>query len=195
MVLTIRNKKTKAKTHLSPIAESAHSLLCGRKTVKYFNRMKGFEYSSNGASSDTEVYASINNILVTSLKQTAGGVPKLDCCDISPIDSTLLRTFQSVIAPKDASTLPFNNTSQRFVLKNKWYRLFDSDGKELVPSSATLARVLSPDTRINLEYHMSFIRSFKDDSGKPNTDPVVRKITILPPADECDDTDTDISDG
>lgn len=178
MALVVRNSTTGIKTEYAPWEQPAHAILNGKKFMKSMPRMMEFRYLENGSDMKTEVYGRICDIRVDALKQ-AMGIPKLDCSDIRPADMTLLRTFQSACeaTPEDGSITDV----QRFVLKSRWFRVFDSAGNILETDIDTLRKHLRAGTRIDIEYHMNYIRVVGTGEEVPCGNPIARKITIRVP--------------
>lgn len=178
MALVVRNSTTGIKTEYASWEQPAHAILNGKRFTKSMPRMMEIRYLEHGTDMKTEVYGRMCDIRVDALKQAAG-IPKLDCSDIRPADMTLLRTFQTVCeaTPEDGSLTDV----QRFVLKSRWFRMFDSSGKMMEIDTDTLRKTLSSGTRIDIEYHMNFIRVVGNGEEVPCGNPIVRKITIRTP--------------
>ena len=179
MALVVRNSTTGIKTEYASWEQSAHTILNGKRFTKNMPRMMEIRYLDNGFDMKTEVYGRICDIRVDALKQ-AMGIPKLDCSDIRPSDMTLLRTFQTICkaTPED----DYITDVQRFVLKSRWFRVFDADGNILETDANTLRKHLRAGARIDIEYHMNYIRVVGTGEEVPCGNPIVRKITIRVPA-------------
>lgn len=171
----IRNTKTGVKKEFPAWSEDAFMILQGKTQEKEMLRMKEIRYLSGGASADSEVYAQVSGVTVDALKQTTG-IPKLDCSDILPADLTLLRVFQGVVGADNEG----DSFAQRFVMKPKWYRILDTNGTVLNCSDIT--EVIKPGMKIDIEYHMNYVRIVGPggypDKGSPCGDPIVRKIIV-----------------
>ena len=174
MALVIRNNTTGTKKEYAPWEQPAYSILKGDNFKKTMPRMMEIRYLEPGADMKTEVYGRVCDIRIDALKQTMG-IPKLDCSDIRPADMTLLRTFQ-----KACDAVPSGPITdvQRFVLKSRWFRLFDASGKIMKTDADTLRETLRAGTRVDIEYHMNYIRVVGTGEEVPCGDPIVRKITI-----------------
>jgi hypothetical protein len=178
MALVVRNSTTGIKTEYSPWEQPAHVILNGKKTIKIMPRMMEIRYLGDDFDTKTEVYGRVCDIRVDALKQTMG-IPKLDCSSIRPADMTLLRMFQAACdATPEEDTI---TDVQRFVLKSRWFRMFDSDGTLLKTDTDTLRKHLRGGTRVDIEYHMNYMRVVGTGEEVPCGNPIVRKITIRVP--------------
>jgi len=178
MSLVVRNNTSGIKTEYASWEQPAHAILNGKRFTKGMSRMMEIRYLDNGYDMKTEVYGRIYDIRIDALKQISG-IPKLDCSEIRPADMTLLRTFQAACeaTPEDDSITDV----QRFVLKSRWFRMFDSSGKMMETDTDTLRKNLRSGTRVDIEYHMNYIRVVGTGEEVPCGNPIVRKITIRAP--------------
>lgn len=189
MALVARNNETGLKTEYASWEQSAYQILNGKKVTRPMKRMMNIQYLGNGLGTHYEVYGRIEDIRVESLKQSTS-IPKLDCSGILPADATLLQMFQATCGSEPRK----ERSTQRFVLKPRWYRIFNSEGEfcnsegeplfnskgELLKyDPVSLREVIRPGTRIDIEYHMNYMRVVGMKKEVPCGDPIVRKITIL----------------
>lgn len=175
MALVIRNNTTGIKTEYASWEQPAYSILHGETHIKNMPRMMEIRYINDDCDMKTEVYGRLCDIRVDALKQTKG-IPKLDCSEITPSDMTLLRAFQIACNVKYESKQLTD--VQRFVLKPKWFRMFDSSGEVLQTGTDTIRKYLKSGTRIDVEYHMNYVRVVGTGDEVPCGDPIVRKIII-----------------
>jgi|AntAceMinimDraft_13_1070369.scaffolds.fasta_scaffold00109_37 hypothetical protein len=177
MALVLRNNKTGLKTEYDPWNCDAFDVLKGKKYTREMSRMREIRYLGNDRDMKTETYGRICDVQIGALKQTRG-IPKLDCVGIRPADMSLLQMFKT--ACEDgfcAETLTADK--QRFVLKGRWYRIFDTNGCIVPTDQNTLRKVLTPGRRIDIEYHMNYIRVVGVGEDGTSGNPIVRKITLL----------------
>lgn len=182
MSLVVLNNTTRKRLEYASLDHVAYQLLNGKQEVRKMRHMKEIMYmncsdmdSTYDKSHRFEVFGKIENIEVVALKQTKG-IPKLDCTGILPADMTLLRTFQSVcgITTSDES---IDMGTQRFVMKPKWYRFFIGEKRiEITPES--IRKYLTPGTKIDIEYHMNYVRQIGTSTNRLSGDPLIRKIII-----------------
>jgi hypothetical protein len=146
-------------------------------TVHTLNRMIVLDLPSN------DTYIDLHNVKIMTTNGNSN-LAKIVVDDITTDQMMIMREYYDYSA-KIASQMGLNidrlSDTLKFVLKKKWYRVFNANGSEILPSVGifpVLKELHSNkvEIRANIQVH---VRTFRTHEDRILFQPLVRKITLI----------------
>ena len=191
MSLVIRQLETGEKKEFPAWSRSAIDTIYKGSLDTMQKMMLKMNYSNT----PSEVYAIFPNLVIKGGDYRCISCPRLQVIGLSPAEEGILHAFRSSLirsfskhlneTPADISNrqstrLETDPGVYQFCLKQKWYRVMDTEGNELKVEHNQLESLLTPGKHVSVEIHLGHIRTYmnKDEKECLLLQPIVRKITL-----------------
>jgi hypothetical protein len=171
MSIIVRNPLSGSKTHtdMKSVFENI--------TLHTLNRMIVLDLPSN------DTYIDLRNVKIITTNGNSN-LAKIVVDDMTTDQMMIMREYYEYsvkIATQMGLHIDSFPESQKFVLKKKWYRAFNMNGSEILPSDGIIPVLKGlhynkNEIRANIQVHM---RTFRTHEGRILFQPLVRKINLI----------------